>query len=174
MPVTLTSSLKPPATDGCHRRRGACPARRRPGLLTVHRSGLVADRVRMTNRLREVLTGIFPALERASDDSSHKGALVLLAGCRTLAVLRRHGRARLTVWLGHRGVHSTDAVAATALESAEAQRTSLPGEDMAAQVVAGLAAELLALGDRIKRLDKQVREAFRMHPQAGIIESLPA
>jgi transposase len=31
-------------------------------LLTAHRSDLVADQVRMINRLRDVLTGIFPAL----------------------------------------------------------------------------------------------------------------
>lgn len=34
-------------------------------LLTGHRTDLVADRVRMINRLRDVLTGVFPALERA-------------------------------------------------------------------------------------------------------------
>lgn len=39
-------------------------------LLTAHRSDLVADRVRMINRLRDVLTGVFPALERAFDYSA--------------------------------------------------------------------------------------------------------
>ncbi|WP_181809579.1 IS110 family RNA-guided transposase [Streptomyces shenzhenensis] len=142
-------------------------------LLTAHRSDLVADRVRMINRLRDVLTGIFPALERAFDYSSHKGALVLLTGYQTPASIRRRGRARLTAWLAHRSVRGADAVAATALEAAEAQHTSLPGEDIAAQIVADLAAQILALDDRIKRLDKQIREAFRTHPQAEIIESLP-
>jgi transposase len=47
-------------------------------LLTAHRTDLVTDRVRMINRLRDVLTGVFPALERAFDYSAHKGALVLL------------------------------------------------------------------------------------------------
>ncbi|MCX5287063.1 MULTISPECIES: IS110 family transposase [unclassified Streptomyces] len=142
-------------------------------LLTAHRSDLVADRVRMINRLRDVLTGIFPALERAFDYSSQKGALVLLTGYQTPAAIRRRGRARLTAWLAHRNVRGADAVAATALEAAEAQHTSLPGEDIAAQIVADLATQILALDDRIKRLDKQIREAFRTHPQAGIIESLP-
>ncbi|MEU2777866.1 IS110 family transposase [Streptomyces sp. NPDC007162] len=142
-------------------------------LLTAHRSDLVADRVRMINRLRDVLTGIFPALERAFDYSSHKGALVLLTGYQTPAAIRRRGRARLTAWLAHRSVRGADAVATTALEAAEDQHTSLPGEDIAAQIVADLAAQILALDDRVKRLDKQIREAFRTHPQAEIIESLP-
>ncbi|WP_433919832.1 IS110 family transposase [Streptomyces canus] len=142
-------------------------------LLTAHRSDLVADRVRRVNRLRDVLTGIFPALERAFDYSSQKGALVLLTGCQTPAAIRRRGRARLTTWLTRRSVRGADAVAATALEAAEAQHTSLPGEDVAAQIVADLAVQILSLDDRIKRLDKQISEAFRTHPQAEIIESVP-
>ncbi|MFD9595279.1 IS110 family transposase [Kitasatospora sp. NPDC059973] len=142
-------------------------------LLTAHRSDLVADRVRMINRLRDVLTGIFPALERAFDYSAHKGALVLLTGYQTPAAIRRRGRARLTAWLANRSVRGADAVAATALEAAEAQRTVLPGEDVAAAIVADLAAQILALDDRLKRIDKQIRDTFHAHPQAEIIESLP-
>jgi transposase len=47
------------------------------GLLTGHRADLIADRVRMINRLRDVLTSVFPALEREFDYSACKGALVL-------------------------------------------------------------------------------------------------
>ncbi|MFE2727292.1 IS110 family transposase [Kitasatospora sp. NPDC059327] len=142
-------------------------------LLTAHRTDLIADRVRMINRLRDVLTGIFPALERAFDYSAHKGALVLLTGYQTPAALRRRGRARLTAWLANRSVRGADAVAATALEAAEAQHTVLPGEDVAAGIVADLAVQILALDDRLKRIDKQIRDTFHTHPQAGIIESLP-
>ncbi|MFE1199802.1 IS110 family transposase [Streptomyces olivaceoviridis] len=142
-------------------------------LLTAHRSDLVADRVRMINRLRDVLTGVFPALERAFDCSAHKGALVLLTGYQTPAAIRRRGRARITAWLANRGVRGADAVAATALGAAQAQQIALPGEDVAGQIVADLAAQILALDDRLKRIDKQIRETFRSHPQAQIIESLP-
>ena len=142
-------------------------------LLTAHRSDLVADRVRMINRLRDTLTGVFPALERAFDYSSQKGALVLLTGYQTPAALRRRGRARLTAWLANRSVRGADAVATTALEAAQAQQTALPGEDVAAQIVADLAMQILALDDRLKRIDQQIRETFRSHPQAEIIESLP-
>ncbi|MER5844635.1 IS110 family transposase [Streptomyces prasinus] len=142
-------------------------------LLTAHRSDLVADRVRMTNRLRDVLTGVFPALERSFDYSHHKGALVLLTGYQTPAALRRRGRARLTAWLANRSVRSADTVTATALEAAQAQQTALPGEDVAAQLIADLATQMLALDDRLKRIDRQIRDTFRRHPQAEIIESMP-
>ncbi|MEU2303289.1 IS110 family transposase [Streptomyces misionensis] len=142
-------------------------------LLTAHRSDLVADRVRMTNRLRDVLTGVFPALERSFDYSNHKGALVLLTGYQTPASIRRRGRARLTAWLAARRVRGADAVAATALEAAQAQQTALPGEEVAAQIVADLATQILALDERLKRIDRQIRDTFRRHPQAEIIESMP-
>jgi transposase len=142
-------------------------------LLTAHRTDLMADRVRMINRLRDVLTGVFPALERAFDYSAHKGALVLLTGFQTPAAIRRRGRARLTAWLANRSVRGADAVATIALEAAQAQQTALPGEDIAAQITAELAAQILALDDRLKRIDRQINETFRTHPQAEIIESLP-
>ncbi|WP_433465607.1 IS110 family transposase [Spirillospora sp. CA-128828] len=142
-------------------------------LLTTHRTDLVADRVRLINRLRDVLTGVFPALERAFDYSAHKGALVLLTGYQTPAALRRRGPARLEAWLRKRGVRGAAQVAATAMAAASAQHTILPGETVAAQIVADLATQLLALDDRLKRLDAQITETFRGHPQAQIIESMP-
>ncbi|MGW5251359.1 IS110 family transposase, partial [Streptomyces sp. NPDC004129] len=119
-------------------------------LLTAHRADLVADRVRMLNRFRDTLTSIFPALERAFDYSGHKGALVLLTGYQTAGVLRRRGRSRITAWLASRNVRNADAVAATALEAAEAQHTALAGEDAAAQIVADLATQILTLDDRLR------------------------
>lgn len=142
-------------------------------LLTAHRADLVADRVRMINRLRDVLTGTFPALERAFDYSAHKGALVLLTGYQTPAAIRRCGRTRLTAWLDRRSVRGAGQVAATALDAAGAQQTTLPGEDIAAGIVADLASQILALDDRLKRLDAGIRDRFRTHPQAEVIESLP-
>jgi len=142
-------------------------------LLVAHRADLVADRVRMVNRLRDVLTGIFPALERAFDWSASKGALTLLTHRQTPAGIRRLGRSRLESWLRKRGVRSADKVAATALEAAEAQHTVLPGESVAASIVADLATQLIALDERINGLDKQINETFHTHPQAHIIESMP-
>lgn len=127
----------------------------------------------MINRLSDVLTGVFPALERAFDYSAPQGCpgaadRVPGSGCDTPP---RAGP--LPAGLANRGVRNAHAVAATALEAAQAQQTALPGEDVAGQIVAELAAEILALDDRLKHIDKQIRETFRAHLQAGIIESLP-
>lgn len=49
----------------------------------THRTDRVGDRVRMVNRLRDVLSGCFPALERSCDYAHNRGALVPLTGYQT-------------------------------------------------------------------------------------------
>lgn len=142
-------------------------------LLVAHRTDLVADRVRMVNRLRDVLSGYFLALERAFDYAHSRGALVLLTGYQTPAATRGRGHARIRAWLVHRKVSSADRIAAGAVEAATAQHTSIPGQDVAASIVADLAEQLLALDARINDVDTKVIATFREHPQAKIIESLP-
>lgn len=76
-------------------------------VLTGHRADLIADRVRMINRLRDLMTSVFPSLERAFDYSSQKGALVLLTGYATPDRIRSMGQARLSDWLRHRHVRGS-------------------------------------------------------------------
>ncbi len=142
-------------------------------LLVAHRADLVADRVRAVNRLRDVLTGYFPALERAFDFAHSRGALVLLTGYQTPAAIRARGQSRLQAWLAKRKVRSAAQIAADALAAAKAQHTSVPAEAVAASIVADLAAQLLALDARISDLTERITTTFRAHPQAQIIESMP-
>lgn len=142
-------------------------------LLVAHRGDLVADRVRTINRLRDVLTGYFPALERAFDFAHHKGALVLLTRYQTPVAIRRIGKARLTGWLTKHGVRGAGGIAETAVHAASEQHTVISGEKVAAGIVAELATALLALNERIGTVETQIRESFHSHPQAHIIESMP-
>ena len=143
------------------------------GLLTAHRADLIADRVRMINRLRDVLTSVFPALEREFDYSSCKGALVLLTGYACPARLRRTGEARLAGWLRQRRVRGYAGVAARAVAATQSQRITLPGQDIAAGIVSELARNVLALDQRVAELDKQIAALFAEHPQAEVIQSMP-
>jgi hypothetical protein len=143
------------------------------GLLTARRSDLIADRVRMINRLRDLLTSVFPALEREFDYSSCKGALVLLTGYACPARLRRTGEARLASWLRQRRVRGYAGVAARAVTAAQAQRITLPGQDIAAGIISEIARSLLALDQRVAELDTQIAAMSAEHPQAAIIESMP-
>lgn len=143
------------------------------GVLTGHRADLVADRVRMINRLRDLLTSVFPALEREFDFASCKGALVLLSGYATPEAIRRMGAARLSRWLRQRRVRGYADVAARAVAAAQTQQTVLAGQDVAASIVAELADAVLTQHARLKLLDQQIQDVFAQHPQAEVIESMP-
>ncbi len=143
------------------------------GILTGHRADLIADRVRMINRLRELMTSVFPSLEREFDYASCKGALVLLTGYASPLRIRRLGETWLTGWLRQRKVRNAAGVAARALTAARAQMIVLPGEDLATSIIAELATNILALDERLNSLDAQIAATFHQHPQAAIIEAMP-
>ncbi|MGW2427482.1 IS110 family transposase [Streptomyces sp. NPDC001640] len=142
-------------------------------VLTNYRTDLIADRVRLINRLRDLLVGICPALERAFDYSAAKGPVAMLTEYQTPAALRRIGVKRLTTWLERRKVHRAADVAAKAVGAAQSQQIALPGEKRSAKLVCDLAHQLLALDERIKDNDREIRETFRTDDRAEIIESMP-
>ena len=142
-------------------------------VLTGHRADLIADRVRMINRLRDLMTSVFPSLERAFDYSSHKGALVLLTGYASPDRIRRVGQTRLEGWLRNRRVRGSADVAARAITASKAQSITLPGQDLTASIITELAGAILALDERLKALDAQIQQSFAKHPQAAIIQSMP-
>ncbi|MGW1365513.1 IS110 family transposase, partial [Streptomyces chartreusis] len=142
-------------------------------ILTSRRLDLAADRTRAINRMRAQMLEYFPALERAFDYKTSKASLVLLMGYQTPAALRRIGRNRLAEWLKNRKVRNSKLVAVTAVEAAEAQHTAVPGEKLAAAVVAKLAREVMALDLEIAETDALIEGRFREHPYAEVILSMP-
>jgi transposase len=106
--------------DQARMRRDLAPLR--PGdeiitelkLLTARRADLVADRTRVINRLRSLLTSIFPALDRALGDLTTTGPLVLLTGYQTPAAIRAATAAGVEAWLRQHKVRKAGALAAAA------------------------------------------------------------
>jgi transposase len=143
-------------------------------LLVGHRADLMADWVRGINRLRDLLTRVFPALERAFDYST-RAPLILLTGYCTPAAIRQAGRDGLSEHLHAQRAHrpSIPGIVTKALAAAQAQTVVLPGESTTATLVTRLARQLLDLDREIKDLDKLITQRFRAHPQATIIESMP-
>jgi Transposase len=109
-------------------------------LLTGHRADLMADWVRGVNRLRDLLTSIFPALERAFDYST-RSALVLLTGFQTPAAIRGAGAEGVAGYLRahHAWAKGIPAMADAALTAAQAQTVRLPGEATTAALIAAQA-----------------------------------
>ncbi|MFP5023503.1 IS110 family RNA-guided transposase [Pseudonocardia phyllosphaerae] len=147
--------------------------RRDLAVLTGHRADLIADRVRMINRLRDLMTSVFPSLEREFDYSACKGALVLLTGYASPDRIRRAGQSRLTGWLRARKVRNSAGVATRAVTAAKAQSITLPGQDLTAGIISELATSIVALDERVKTLNTQIEDLFAEHPQAASIQSMP-
>ncbi|MFD9545129.1 IS110 family transposase [Streptomyces sp. NPDC060022] len=141
-------------------------------ILTNRRMDLVADRTRVVNRLRAQLTGIFPGLERVLS-LVNTGPLILLTGYQTPAAIRRIGARRLETWLRNRKVIRADQLAEKAVEAADRQHTSLPGEKLAARMVHTLAKEAMDLNQEIDELDKLIEARFRDHHTFDVITSMP-
>jgi transposase len=142
-------------------------------ILTARRTDLVADRTRAINRLRAQLLEYFPALERAFDYSNSKAALILLTGYQTPDGLRRAGAARLQAWLRKRKARNASTIATIAIAAAETQRTTVPGQQIAAAMVARLAKEVMTLDTEIGQTETIIEDRFRRHHHAEIILSMP-
>ncbi|MFC9759725.1 IS110 family transposase [Streptomyces sp. NPDC056921] len=141
-------------------------------ILTTRRTDLVNDRTRQINRLRAQLLEIFPALERGLD-LTNQGPILLLTGYQTPAAIRRVGAKRIETWLKNRKVRGAASIAQAALEAAQAQHTGLPGEKLAAEMVARLAKGILALNGEVAELDALIEARFHDHPHATVIRSMP-
>jgi transposase len=142
-------------------------------MLTAHRADLVADRTRTINRLRQQLIAVCPALERAAQLSSDRGWVVLLARYQRPKAIRQSGLSRLTRVLTDAGVRNAATIAAAAVAAAKTQTVRLPGEQVAAGLVAELAQGVMALDERIKHTDADIEGRFRRHPLAEVITSMP-
>jgi transposase len=140
--------------------------------LAAWRDDLVGERTRKLNRLRELLTAVSPALERALD-VRRRGVLLLLCRWQTPAQLRRLGERRLAGALRRAGAYRSERLAAASLAAARSQRLVLPGEDANARRIAALAGELLTLRDQVKALEHEMSALYRARPEAAIVLSLP-
>ena len=142
-------------------------------MLTAHRADLVADRTRTINRLRQQLVAVCPALERIAQLTSDRGWVVLLARYQRPKAIRQSGLSRLTRVLTDAGVRNASTIAAAAVAAAKTQTVRLPGEEVAAVLVAQLALGVIALDERIQTTDADIEGRFRRHPLAEVITSLP-
>lgn len=144
-------------------------------LLVGRRRELVRDQTRRIGRLRDLLASIHPGLERAVDPTG-KASLWLLSRYVTPAEIRRAGERRLVSHLRQAGqlrrTHMRR-LAEQALAAARAQRTIVPGERVAADLVRELACEALTVRERLAAVDAQLKEALARHPDAALIRSLP-
>lgn len=135
---------------------------------------LAADQTRVANRLRDTLTGVSPALERALGARlGHAGVRDLLAKYPTPSALRHAGRVRLTRSIKGRSPRLAAKVTEEILAALDAQTVSVPAEATLGRVIAELAEELDRIYARRDRLATEIEEVFTAHPFGRLLQTLP-
>lgn len=96
-------------------------------MLTAYRADLAADRTRAINRLRGLIMGTRPALERALD-FTNQGPLLLISSYPTAASIRAAGPRELEGWLRSQHVRGAAKLASTAARAAAGRHVRVGGE----------------------------------------------
>ena len=135
---------------------------------------LAADLTRLTNRLRDSLVSVSPALERALGSRLHRaGVRDLLAKFPTPAALRAAGRARITTAVKKRSPRVATKVVDAVTAALDAQSVTMPAEAAVGRVIAELATELDRIHTRRDALAAEIEEVFLAHPFGQVLVTLP-
>lgn len=135
---------------------------------------LAADLTRVSNRLRDALVSISPALERAVGSKlGHAGVRDLLVKFATPSALAAAGKARIANTVKKRSPRMADKVTAAVLDALEAQTVTLPAEATVGRVIVELAGELDRVHRRRDTLAAEIEEAFLAHPFGPVLVSMP-
>jgi len=135
---------------------------------------LAADQTRLASRLRDALTSIAPALERAIGGRLHQaGVRDLLAACPTLTALRAAGASRIEQTVKARSPRIAGKITAAVTAAVTAQDVTVPAEAATGRVIAELAAELDRVCGRRDTLATEIEEAFLSHPFGELLASMP-
>jgi transposase len=135
---------------------------------------LATDQTRLISRLRDALTAIAPALERAVGERLHQaGVRDLLAKYPTLTALRAAGKARIERAVKTRSPRLAGKVTIAVIAALDAQDVTVPAEAATGRVIAELAAELDRACARRDALAAEIEAAFLAHPFGELLASLP-
>jgi len=135
---------------------------------------LAADQTRLANRLRDALTSISPALERAVGKRLHQaGVRDLLAAYPTLTALRAVSQSRIERTIKARSPRIAAKVTAAIAAALAAQDVTVPAEAATGRVIAELAAELDRVYGRRDVLAAEIEEAFLAHPFGELLATMP-
>ena len=135
---------------------------------------LAADATRLASRLRDALTSISPALERAVGDRLHQaGVRGLLVKYPTLTALRTASQSRIEQTVRARSPRIAAKVRIAIAAALAAQDVTVPAETATGRVISELAAELDRVCARRDALAAEIEEAFLAHPSGELLATMP-
>jgi transposase len=143
-------------------------------MLCGHDEDLRHDMTRHEHRIRDMLVGIAPEIERVVGSRLDRPAIAkLLERYPTPAAMRRAGRSRLFTTLAATSKRMATVMAEELWAAVQAQSVSVPSESVAGEVISSMASDLHRLIGKRRALEKRIEELFVTHPDAPIILSLP-
>lgn len=144
------------------------------GVLAGYDDDLAAQSTRLTNRLRETILHIHPALERLlGKHFDRPGLLELLAAAPTPTALRELGADGMTAAMRARSPRLAKTLPAKILATLDAQTVHVPGTAEFGRVIAGTAAQLRDILLERAKLGADLEARLEAHPLTAILTTMP-
>ncbi|AXB45013.1 MULTISPECIES: IS110 family transposase [Pseudonocardiaceae] len=135
---------------------------------------LAGEATRIGNRIRGLLTGVHPALERAIGPRiSHPAVLEILSRCGGPTGIRAAGRRKLTAIATAHAPRMGDKLVTAILAALDEQTVVVPGTTAADTVLPRLADSLKTVLQQRKQVATEVEGILDAHPLAGVLTSMP-
>lgn len=143
-------------------------------VLAGYDDDLAAQCTRLSNRLRDALLHIHPALERLLGKHIDRGGVLdLLAAAPTPTALRALGSEAITNLLRPHSPRLANTLPAKILLALDAQTVLVPGTAEFGRVIAGVAAQLRDVRSERANLAADLEARLEAHPLAEVLTSMP-
>ncbi len=144
------------------------------GVLAGYDDDLAAESTRLTNRLRDALLHVHPALERLLGKHLDRGGvLALLAAASTPAALRELGVEAMADIMRPRSPRLAKTLPAKILTALDGQTVVIPGTPAFGRVITGVAAALRNVHLERASLADDLEARLEAHPLAEVLTSMP-
>ena len=143
-------------------------------VLAGYDDDLAAQCTRLSNRLRDALLHVHPALERLLGKHIDRGGVLdLLAAAPTPTALRTLGSDGITEVLRPHSPRLAKTLPAKILDALNAQTVLVPGTTEFGRVIAGVAAQLRDVRAERAALAADLEARLEAHPLAEVLTSMP-
>jgi len=143
-------------------------------VLAGYDDDLASQATRLTNRLRDALLHVHPALERLLGPRMDRGGvLALLAAAPTPAALRELGPDGIAAVMKPRSPRLARTLPAQILAALDTQTVVVPGTAAFGRVIAGVAAQLREVRAERDDLAGDLEARLEAHPLAEVLTSMP-
>ncbi|RSM51721.1 IS110 family transposase [Amycolatopsis sp. WAC 01376] len=135
---------------------------------------LAAEATRVSNRIRGLLTGIHPALERVLGPKiSHLAVLEILSRCGGPIGIRKAGRRKLASIATKHAPRMGTKLVEDILTALDEQTVTVAGTAAADKILPRLADSLKTVLQQRKTVASEVEEILDAHPLAQVLTSMP-